>query len=74
MMNLLTSENNCETMLNNNVCRGATIGVGSTIFPRFIISESAFIGLGSKVTHNVPAGETWGGNLVRRIADHNRKK
>jgi len=47
------------------ICKGATIGAGSTILPGLIIGEGAMIGAGSVVTHDVPAGEIWVGNPAR---------
>lgn len=61
------SRNEQWTLLKTKVCRGATIGAGSTILPGLTIGEGAFIGAGSVVTHDVPAGETWIGNPARRI-------
>lgn len=42
--------------------RGASIGAGSTILCGVTIGENAMIGIGSVVTHDVPAGEVWVGN------------
>ena len=47
------------------VKRGASIGAGSTILCGVTIGENAMIGIGSVVTHNVPAGEVWVGNPAR---------
>lgn len=44
------------------VCRGASIGAGSTVLPGVTIGENAMIGAGSVVTKDVPAGEIWVGN------------
>lgn len=41
---------------------GASIGAGSTILCGITIGENAMIGIGSVVTHDVPAGEVWVGN------------
>ena len=49
------------------VCRGASIGAGSTILPGITIGEGAMIGAGSVVTKDVPAGELWIGNPARFI-------
>ena len=46
-------------LLRTKVCKGATIGAGSTILPGLIIGEGAMIGAGSVVTKNVPPGELW---------------
>lgn len=50
------------TLLKTRVCKGASIGAGSTILPGITIGEGAMIGAGSVVTHDVPAGELWFGN------------
>lgn len=42
--------------------RGASIGAGSAIGCGITIGENAMIGMGSVVTHDVPAGEVWVGN------------
>lgn len=47
--------------------KGATIGGGSSIIGGVTIGENAMIGIGSVVTHNVPAGELWYGNPARFI-------
>lgn len=39
------------------VCKGASIGAGSTLLPGLTIGENAMIGAGSMVTKNIPAGE-----------------
>lgn len=69
------SKNKDWTLLRTKVCRGATIGAGSTILPGIIIGEYSMIGAGSVVTKNVPAGELWLGNpahFVRKINTHNQ--
>lgn len=52
-------------LLQTKVCKGATIGAGSTLLPGITIGERAFIAAGSVVTKNVPAGELWMGNPAR---------
>lgn len=52
-------------MLYTKVCKGATIGAGSTVLPGLTIGENAMIGAGSVVTKDVPAGEVWVGNPAR---------
>lgn len=47
--------------------KGATIGGGSSIIGGITIGENAMIGIGSVVTHDVPAGELWYGNPARFI-------
>ena len=54
-------------MLPTRVCKGATVGAGSTLLPGITIGENAMIGAGSVVTKNVPAGEVWVGNPARFI-------
>ena len=56
------------TLLKTKVCKGATIGAGSTILPGLTIGEGAMIGAGSVVTKDVPAGELWLGNPARCIS------
>ena len=52
-------------MLRTKVCKGATVGAGSTLLPGVTIGERAMIGAGSVVTKDVPAGEVWVGNPAR---------
>ncbi len=59
------SRNNKWTLLKTRVCKGATIGAGSTILPGITIGEKAFIAAGSVVTKDVPAGELWMGNPAK---------
>ena len=54
-------------LLKTRVCKGASIGAGSTILPGIVIGENAMIGAGSVVTKNVPAGEVWVGNPAKFI-------
>ena len=61
------SKNENWTLLRTKVCRGASIGAGSTILPGLTIGEGAMIGAGSVVTKDVPAGELWLGNPARFI-------
>lgn len=64
------SKNPDWTLLKTKVCKGATIGAGSTILPGIVIGENSIIGAGSVVTKNVPANEIWVGNpakLLRKI-------
>jgi UDP-N-acetylglucosamine acyltransferase len=42
------------------------IGMNATIRPGIIVGDDAVIGMGSAVTHNVPAGQVWYGNPARR--------
>lgn len=59
------SKNKAWTLLKTKVCKGATIGAGSTILPGITIGENAFIAAGSVVTKNVPAGELWMGSPAK---------
>ena len=59
------SKNKNWKVLRTRVCKGATIGAGSTILPGIIIGEGSFIGAGSVVTCDIPAGEVWMGNPAR---------
>jgi UDP-N-acetylglucosamine acyltransferase len=43
------------------------VGLNATIRPRVKIGAGARIGMGSVVTKNVPADETWVGNPARNI-------
>lgn len=61
----LRSKNKKWNLLKNKVCKGASIGAGSTILPGLIIGENAMVGAGSVVTKNISAGELWVGNPAR---------
>ena len=52
-------------LLKTKVCKGASIGAGSTILPGITIGENAFVAAGSVVTKDIPAGELWMGNPAR---------
>lgn len=52
-------------LLHTRVCKGATIGAGSTLLPGITIGERAFIAAGSVVTKDVPAGEVWMGSPAK---------
>lgn len=54
-------------LLRTKVCKGASIGAGSTLLPGITIGEGAMIGAGSVVTKSVPAGEVWVGNPARLV-------
>lgn len=59
-------------LLKTKVCKGATVGAGSTVLPGITIGEYAMIGAGSVVTKDVPAGEVWVGNpakFIKKIED-----
>lgn len=59
------SKNMDWKLLKTRVCKGATIGAGSTILPGLTIGEGAFIAAGSVVTRDIPAGELWKGNPAK---------
>lgn len=66
------SKNREWKLLRTKVCKGASVGAGSTLLPGITIGEKALIGAGSVVTKDVPAGEIWVGNparFVKRIED-----
>lgn len=57
-------------LLRTKICKGASVGAGSTLLPGITIGENALIGAGSVVTKDVPAGEIWVGNpahFVRKV-------
>lgn len=60
------SKNSHWTLFQTKICKGASIGAGSTILPGITIGENAVIGAGSVVTKDVPAGEVWYGNPANR--------
>ena len=67
------SHNQNWKLLRTKVCKGATIGAGSTLLPGITIGENAMIGAGSVVTKDVPAGEVWVGNparFIKKITDY----
>lgn len=61
------SKNPDWKLLKTRICKGASIGAGSTILPGIEIGENAMIGAGSVITKNVPAGEVWVGNPARFV-------
>ena len=61
------AKNKNWTLMKTIVKKGATIGAGSTILPGLTIGENAFIGAGSVVTRDIPAGELWIGNPARFV-------
>lgn len=56
------SKNEDWSLLKTVVCKGATIGAGSTILPGLTIGSHAMIGAGSVVTKNIPKNTIWVGN------------
>ncbi|MBQ7459246.1 MAG: N-acetyltransferase [Bacteroidales bacterium] len=61
------SGNRNWTMLRTHICKGATVGAGSTLLPGITIGEGAMVGAGSVVTKDVPAGELWTGNPAKFV-------
>jgi acetyltransferase-like isoleucine patch superfamily enzyme len=51
--------------LPTRICKGASIGSGSTILGGLVIGKNAMVGAGSVVTRNVPAEVTVAGNPAR---------
>lgn len=61
------SKNPDWTLMKTRICKGVSIGAGSTILPGITIGEYAVVGAGSVVTKDVPAGEIWVGNPAHCI-------
>lgn len=58
------------TCIPTTVCKGASIGSGSTILAGITIGENAMVGAGSVVTHDVPSDTIVAGNpakVMRKI-------
>ena len=49
------------------IMKGASIGARSVVMGGVTVGENAMIGVGSVVTHDVPAGELWYGNPARFV-------
>lgn len=56
-----------EETLRCQVKRGTTIGANATIGPGITLGEFSMIGMGSVVTHDVPAHALVAGNPARRV-------
>jgi acetyltransferase-like isoleucine patch superfamily enzyme len=56
------------------VCRGASIGSGSTILGNITVGENAIVGAGSVVTKDVPANAIVAGNPARFLRFVNEEK
>lgn len=67
------SRNREWELLPTRVCKGASIGAGSTILPGLTIGEGAMIGAGSVVTQDIPAGEMWAGNPAKFIKKYEQR-
>ena len=61
------SKNPDWTLLRTKICRGASIGAGSTLLPGITIGTNAVVGAGSVVTKSIPDNELWLGNPARFV-------
>lgn len=61
------SKNKDWQLLKTKICKGASIGAGSTILPGITIGINAVVGAGSVVTKSIPDNEQWFGNPARFI-------
>lgn len=61
------SKNPDWTLLRTKICKGASIGAGSTILPGITIGTNAIVGAGSVVTKSIPDNELWLGNPARFV-------
>lgn len=61
------SKNPNWTLLKTRICKGVSIGAGSTILPGIIIGTDAVVGAGSVVTKSIPEKELWLGNPARFV-------
>jgi acetyltransferase-like isoleucine patch superfamily enzyme len=61
------SKNPDWTLLKTRICKGASIGAGSTILPGITIGTNAVVGAGSVVTKSIPDNELWLGNPARFV-------
>ena len=61
------SKNPNWTLLKTRICKGASIGAGSTILPGITIGTNAVVGAGSVVTKSIPDNELWLGNPARFV-------
>lgn len=61
------SKNPDWTLLKTKICKGASIGAGSTILPGITIGRNAVVGAGSVVTKSIPDNELWFGNPARFV-------
>ncbi len=56
------------------ICKGASIGSGSTILSNITVGESAIVGAGSVVTKDVPANAIVAGNPAKFLRFVNEEK
>ena len=61
------SKNKEWKKLTTKICKGASIGAGSTILPGLTIGSNSMIGAGSVVTKDVPKNTIWIGNPAQMI-------
>ncbi len=61
------SKNPDWTLLKTKICKGVSLGAGSTILPGITIGANAIVGAGSVVTKSIPNNELWLGNPARFI-------
>ena len=61
------SKNPNWTLLKTRICKGVSIGAGSTILPGITIGTNAVVGAGSVVTKSIPDNELWLGNPARFV-------
>ena len=61
------SKNPDWTLLKTKICKGASIGAGSTILPGISIGRNAIVGAGSVVTKSIPDNELWLGNPAKFV-------
>lgn len=52
-------------LLSTKICKGASIGAGSTILPGLTIGSHSMIGAGSVVTKDIPKNTLWIGNPAK---------
>jgi acetyltransferase-like isoleucine patch superfamily enzyme len=62
----LASEDDWK-VISTKVCRGASVGSGSTILCGIEIGKESIVGAGSVVTKNIPRNQVWAGNPARFI-------
>jgi acetyltransferase-like isoleucine patch superfamily enzyme len=56
-----------DRLAKTNIGENVSIGSNSTILGNISIGRGSFIGAGSVVTKNIPAGEIWAGNPAKFI-------
>ena len=61
------AKNKDWVLLPTKICKGASIGAGSTILPGLTIGSHSMIGAGSVVTKNIHKNTLWIGNPAKMI-------